>query len=149
MPVAVATPVLATGLVPLFRAETAPSSTRAAADAWAKAYADYLVAGGIPGATAKQPSLANSLERAFNPQLGGGGPLLFMTALQLFWLGMPVPAQVGVCTAFIPTTTNLNSPQPPDATPEQSANGLALLISRLTLGAVKLTVPPGVIAPLL
>jgi len=37
----------------------------------------------------------------------------------------------------------------PDATPEQSANGIALLISRLTLGAVKLTVPPGVIAPLL
>jgi len=149
MPVAVVTPVLATGFVPLFRAETAPSSTRAAADGWARAYTDYLVAGGIPAATAKRASLASALERAFNPQLGGGGPLLFMTALQLFWLGMPVPAQVGVCTAFIPTTTNLNSPQPPDATPEQSANGIALLISRLTLGAVKLTVPPGVIAPLL
>lgn len=149
MPVAVVTPILASGLTPLFRAETAPTSTRASATAWAKAYAAYLVAGGIPEAQSRRSSLASSLERAFAPELGGGGPSLFLGALQLFWLGMSIPAQAGVVTAFIPATTNLNSPQPATATPEQQANGVALLISRLTLGAVKVTVPPGVIAPLL
>lgn len=149
MPVAAVTPVLTSGLVPLFQEETAPDSTRGAAEVWAQAYATYLVAGGIPGAQSRRNSLADSLETAFDPTLGGGGPLLFMTALRNFWLGMAVPAQAGVCTAFIPTSTNLNSPQPPDATPEQSAKGVALLISSFTLGAVKLTVPPGVIVPLL
>jgi hypothetical protein len=149
MPVAVVTPVLTAGLVPLFRAATAPTSTRKAAVDWAKAYAGYLVAGGIPEAQSRRSSLANSLERAFAPELAGSGPVLFMSALQLYWMGMTIPAQAGVVTAFIPTTTNLNSPQPANATPEQQANGVALLISRLTLGAVKVTVPPGVIAPLL
>lgn len=149
MPVAVVTPVLAVGLVPLFRAETAPTTTRKAAEGWAQAYANYLVAGGIPEAQSRRSTLTGLLEHAFNPVLGGGGPSLFMNALQTFWLGMSIPAQAGVATAFIPATTNLNSPQPANATPEQQANGVALLISRLTLGAVKVTVPPGVIVPLL
>lgn len=149
MPVVVVTPVLAAGLVRLFRAETAPTSTRQAAIDWAKAYADYLVAGGIPEAQSRSSSLATSLERAFAPELAGSGPVLFMSALQIYWLGMTVPAQAGIVTAFIPITTNLNSPQPANATPEQQANGVALLISRLTLGSVEVTVPPGVLAPLL
>ncbi|MBP9824069.1 MAG: hypothetical protein KBF21_07595 [Thermoanaerobaculia bacterium] len=149
MPVAAVTAVLTAGLTPLFRAATAPRTTRAAATAWANAYAAYLAAGGIPEALGRRRALAGLLEQAFTPELGGAGQAQFLAALQAFWLGMTVPAQAGVATAFLPVSTNLNSPQPATATPTQQATGVANLLSRLTLGAVKVTVPPGVIVPLL
>jgi hypothetical protein len=65
-----------------------------------------------------------------------------------YWLGMAIPAQAGVVSAFIPTSTNLNSPQPPGATAAQQAAGVAQLISRLTLGAVKVTIPGPAVVPL-
>jgi hypothetical protein len=149
MPVAAATPTLAQGFLPMFRVATAPKTTAAAAQTWAQAYANYVVAGGVIEGVSRQNLLAGLLEQAFRPELAGAGPLLLLEALQIFWLGMTVPQQTGIATAFIPTSPNLNSPQAPTATPEQQAAGLAQVISRLTLGAVKVTVPPGVIVPLL
>lgn len=148
MPVAAVTSVLAAGFLPLFSAATAPDTTAKAADAWAAAYTNYIVAGGVP-ARPRKDIFASALLNAFRPELGGGGPPLFLQAFQAFWIGLPVPAQGGIVTAFVPTSTNVNSPQPDDATPANQANALALLISGLTLGAVKVTVPPGVIVPLL
>jgi hypothetical protein len=151
MPVAVVTPVLAAGFLPMFVPETSPSTTQASADAWAKAYVAYVVAGGIPAASAKQVTFANALASAFNPNLAGGGPALFLSAMLSFWVGLPVPAQVGVVTLFLPVSPSVNSPQPDNATPQQQANGLAQVISGLTLGAVKvqLTAPPFTVLPLL
>lgn len=150
MPLAPVTPTLASGLLPMFVPETSPATTQASADAWAKAYVAYVVAGGMPGATAKQSALASSLATAFNPLLAGGGPVLFMQALSLFWIGMPVPAQAGAVSLFVPLSPNTNSPQPPDATPQQQANGLAQVIAGLTLGAVKVQpFAPGPPVPLL
>jgi len=137
MPVSIVTPVLAAGFLPMFVPETSPATTRDSARAWASAYVSYVVAGGIPAASAKQDAFAAALETAFNPNLGGAGPSLFLSAMNVFWLLLPVPAQVGAVSLFIPTSPNVNSPQPPDATPQQQANGLAQVIAGLTLGAVK------------
>jgi hypothetical protein len=137
MPVATATPVLASGFLPMFVPATAPATTQASAQMWANAYANYLVAGGIPAAKLKQAVLANSLTTAFNPNLAGGGPALFLQALALYWIGMPVPAQAGAVSLFAPIAPNVNNPQPDNATPQQQANGLAQVIAGLTMGAVK------------
>lgn len=137
MPLAVVTPTLAAGFLPMFVAETSPATTKASADAWAQAYVNYVIAGGMPGASAKQAAFANALATAFNPSLGGGGPALFLQAMNVFWLGMPVPAQAGAVSLFVPTSPSVNSPQPANATPQQQANGLAQVIAGLTLGAVK------------
>lgn len=148
MPVAAVTSVLAAGLLPLFVPETAPATTPDAADQWAKAYTDYIVAGGI-SAVHKQSAFAAALTTAFNPELAGGGPPLFIQALQVFWLGLPVPQQGGTVVLFTPTTTNVDSPQPDDATPQDQADALAQVLSSFTLGAVKVQVgPPGPIVPL-
>lgn len=147
MPLAAVTSVLAAGLLPMFTPETAPATTAAAAKNWARAYTQYAIAGGVP-ANAKERLFATALETAFNPELAGGGPPLFIQALSTFWLGLSVPAQSGVVTAVIPTGS-VNSPQPDDATPQQQANGLAQVIAGFTLGAVKVTVPPGVVVPIL
>lgn len=149
MPVAAVTPILAAGFLPMFVAETAPATTEDAAQAWARAYTNYIIAGGIPAAITKQSAFAAALANAFRPELAGGGPPIFIQAFQVFWLGLPVPAQTGVVSAFTPVTTNVDSPQPATATPADQARGLALVISGFTLGAVKVTVPPGVIVPLL
>jgi len=137
MPLSIVTSVLASGFLPMFVKETSPSTTRASADAWAKAYVAYVQAGGMPAASTRQTVFANALVSAFNPNLGGGGPALFLQAMNVFWLGLPVPAQVGAVSLFVPTSPNVNSPQPADATPQQQANGLAQVIAGLTLGAVK------------
>jgi hypothetical protein len=149
MPLGPRTSVLASGLTPLFREETAALTTPEAARAWARAYVNYVAAGGMPGARLKELAFAQALTVAFAPELAGGGPALFLLALSAFWVGIPVPEQVGNVTAFVPITTNVNSPQPDTATPEQQANGLAVMISGLTLGSVKVTVPPGTVVPLL
>lgn len=149
MPVAAVTPVLAAGFLPMFVPETAPATTELAAQAWARAYTDYIVAGGIPAAATRQGVFASALANAFRPELAGAGPPIFIQAFQVFWLGLPVPAQAGVVSAFTPATTNVTSPQADTATPADQARGLALVISGFTLGAVKVTVPPGVIVPLL
>jgi len=147
MPMAVVTPVLAQGLLPLFQVETAPSTTKGAAEVWADAYTKYAIAGGIP-ATPKQLGLAADLETAFNPELAGGGPSLFITALATFWMGLPVPYMAGTVALFSPSSSNVNSEQPDDATPVDQANGLAQVISGFTLSAVKVMIPGGIIVPI-
>lgn len=137
MPLSVVTTTLASGFLPMFVPETAPLTTAQAASQWAQAYTAYVVAGGMPTAVTKQAVLANSLTTAFNPNLSGGGPALFLQALEAFWIGIAVPAQAGAVSLFIPLSPNVNSPQPDNATPQQQANGLAQVIAGLTLGAVK------------
>lgn len=149
MPVSTATPVLAAGLAPMFTAATSPATTEQAAQTWAEAYADYIKAGGITAAPTRVPAFASALASAFRPELAGGGPALFVAAFQVFWIGLLVPAQSGIVSAFVPITLDVNSPQPAEATPQQQANGLAQIIAGLTLGSVKVQVPPGVIVPLL
>ncbi len=149
MPVAAVTSVLAAGFLPMFVPATAPATTELAANMWARAYANYIVAGGLPEALSRQGAFASALVSAFRPELAGAGPPLFLQAFQVFWLGLSVPAQVGVVTAFVPVSADVNSPEPDGASPQDQARGLALVISGLTLGAVKVTVPPGVIVPLL
>jgi len=148
MPITPVTPVLASGLLPMFKEATAPATTKLAAQLWAQAYTNYAIAGGIP-ALPNQIKLAADLEKAFKPELAGGGPPLFIGALAMFWLGLPVPYMTGVATAFTPTSSNVNSNQPDNATPENQANGLALVISGFTLGAVKVTIPGGVVVPII
>jgi len=131
----------------MFVSKTAPQTTRDAARTWASAYTKYAIAGGVP-ATPKEQPFASALESAFNPNLAGAGPALFIQALQTFWLGLAVPAQAGTVTAVIPVGS-VSSPQPPSATPQQQANALAQVISAFTIGSVKVTVPPGAVVPLL
>lgn len=135
----------------LFDPELAPITTPDSARVWAKAYTDWAVIGGVVAARAKEPVLATALTAAFNPELGGAGPALFIQAIVAFWAGLPVPQQLGIVSAVIPTGS-VSSPQPDDATPEQQAQGLAQVIAGFTLGAVKVQVlptPPGPIVPLL
>jgi hypothetical protein len=152
VPVAAVTSVLATGLLPMFVVETAPTTTRRSAEQWAMAYTNYAVAGGVIAAVSRRVAFANALETAFNPELSGGGPPLFMSTLSQFWIGLPVPGQLGVVALFTPSSTNVDSPQSANATPQDQANGLAAVIASITLGSVKVQVlptPPGVIVPLL
>lgn len=137
MPLKSVEKVLAAGFLPMFNVETAAPSTREAAEVWAKAYTNYVVAGGIPAARAKEKGFAKALTAAFEPTLGGGGKSLFLAAMKIFWIGLPVPAQAGAVSIFAPRSTNVDSPQPGDATPQDQANALAKMIAGLTLGAVK------------
>lgn len=132
MPLAIATPTLAAGMVPLF--SPGSSTSGQAADVFASAYVQYAVAGGIPAAVTRRQALASALAQAFSSP--GGGIPLFLQALASFWIGLPVPAQAGAAL-FVPINPDLTSPQPPDATPIQQANGVAQMMARLTLGAVK------------
>ena len=150
MPLATQTPVLARGFDILFDQELSPQTTPDAARVWAQAYTSYAVSAGIPTAKAKEPALANALITAFNPELAGGGPVLFVQALSVFWLGLVIPYMAaGTVTAVIPTGS-VNSPHPDDATPLQQADGLAQTIAGFTLGAVKVLVPgaPPVLTPI-
>lgn len=150
MPLGPQTSTLARGFDILFDQEKSPQTTPAAAQVWANAYTNYAVAGGVAAAKAKEPVLASALTQAFNPNLAGGGPPLFIQALVAFWAGLPVPEQAGVVSAIIPSG-GVNSPQPDDATPTQQADGLAATIAAFTLGSVKvqLLAPPNPIVPLL
>lgn len=149
MPLSTQTITLARGFDILFDQEKAPITTAASAQAWAKAYTDYAVAGGIVAARAKQPILAAALTAAFNPYLGGGGPALFIQALIVFWVGLPVPSQAGTVIAVVPVGS-VSSPQPYNATQKQQADGLAQVISAFTIGSVKVQVgPPGPVVPIL
>lgn len=147
MPLTPQTPVLARGLDILFDHERAPTTTAGAAKAWAKAYTDYAVAGGVTAATSRENILAGALTTAFNPELAGGGPPLFIQALQAFWLLLPVllpPA--GIVSAVVPVGS-VNSPQPDDASPTQQADGLAQTIATFTLGSVWVQPTPPPAAP--
>ena len=149
MPVALQTSKLARGLRILFDPENAPLTTRGSAKVWAAAYTDYAIAGGVAAAKAKEPVLASALTKAFNPESGGGGPSLFVSALKLFWAGLPVPEQVGFVINVFPSGS-VDSPQPDDATPDEQAQGLAAIIAGFTLGSVKVFInPAGPIVPLL
>jgi len=142
MPLATQTPVLARGFDILFDPELSPQTTLDAARVWAQAYTAYAVSAGIPLARTREALLASALAVAFNPELAGGGPALFVQALSVFWLGLPIPyTGTGVVSLVIPTGS-VNSPQPDDATPLQQADGLAQTIAGFTLGAVKVLIPP-------
>jgi len=150
MPLSAHIDKLANGFLPMFDPEQAPSTTPDAAKAWAKAYTNWAVFGGVTAATGKESALASALTTAFNPELAGGGPPLFIQALTTFWAGLPVPEQAAVVFAIIPSGS-VNSPQPDNATPQQQAQGLASVIAGFTLGSVKvqLLAPPNTILPLL
>jgi len=150
MPLGAHITTLGDGFKILFDAEKAPQTTPEAARVWAKAYTDWAKIGGVPAATAKEAPLAAALTTAFNPELAGGGPPLFIQALVTFWAGLPVPEQAGIVSAIIPSGS-VSSPQPDDATPDQQAQGLASVIAGFTLGSVKvqLLAPPNPIVPLL
>jgi len=141
---------LAQGFSILFDPELAPATTEDSARQWAKAYTNWVVAGGVGAAKAKESVLAAALTVAFNPELAGAGPGLLTKALSSFWMGLPVPEQLSIVVAVIPTGS-VNSSQPDNATPEQQAQGLAQVISAFTLGAVKvqLTAPPNTVLPLI
>lgn len=145
MPLSTQTPVLARGFDILFDKDLAPTTTEGSARVWANAYTNYAVSAGIPLAKAKESIFASSLTIAFNPYLAGGGPVLFIQALTVFWIGLPIPYMIGTgpgtVSAVIPTGST-NSPQPDDATSTQQADGLAQVIAGFTLGSVKVIVPP-------
>lgn len=147
MPVAAVTSVLEAGFLPMLTPATAPITTVDSANRWAEAYVNYVVAGGIPAAVLKQAALGAALASAFVPEQGPAGVAQLLQALLAFWIGLPVPAQLGVVTAFIPLA--ITPPPPPLDTPQDQARGLAQSISTLTLTGVFVTVPPGVVVPLL
>lgn len=149
MPVAAVTSVLEVGFTRLFIPETAPPTTEGAARVWANSYVQYAIAGGVVAANTREAILGNALASAFRPELAGAGQALLLQALSLFWIGMPIPAQAGTATAFIPLSPNVTSPQSDKASSQDQARGLAQVIAGLTLGAVKVTVPPAAIVPLL
>ena len=133
---------LARGFDILFDPELSPQTTVGAARVWAQAYTAFALAAGIPAAKAKEDAFATALATAFNPNLAGGGPPLFIQAFVVFWAGLPIPYMgTGVVSAVIPTGS-VNSPQPDDATPVQQADGLAQVIAGFTLGAVKVLISP-------
>lgn len=136
MPLAGQEPVLARGFDILFDQKLAPQTTPESANVWAKAYADYALAGGVAGAQSRVGPLTAALTTAFNPELAGGGPPLFIQALAAFWLGQAVLSPVpGTVSAVIPAGS-VTSKQPNDATPTQQADGLAQTIAAFTLGSV-------------
>ena len=147
MPLTSQTPVLARGFDILFDQELAPITTPDSARAWAQAYTGYAVSAGIPTAKAKESPLATALTTAFNPELAGGGPPLFIQALSVFWLGLVIPYMVGTGSSIVTIVApsgSVNSPQPDDASPTQQADGLAATIAGFTLGSVKVFVPAGI-----
>lgn len=139
MPLADQISVLARGFDILFDQENGPSTQAEAAKAWAQAYVNYALAAGIPDSAARKDSFAAALTAAFNPELAGGGRILFTQAFQVFWLGLSVPYMGGVVSLVTPVGS-LDSPQPEDATPKQQADGLAQTIAAFTLGSVKVLV---------
>lgn len=146
MPLATQTSVLARGFDILFDQEKSPSTTPAAAKVWARAYVDYAISAGIVAAKSRETVFAGALNVAFNPELAGGGPSLFIQAFQALWVGLAVPHMGGVVLGVIPTGS-VNSPQPDDATPREQADGLAQTIAGFTLGSVKVLVgglPPAI-----
>jgi len=147
MPLIPQTPVLARGFDILFDAKLAPQTTPDSAKAWAKAYTAYAVSAGIPLAASRESSLAGALATAFNPNLAGGGPPLFITALNTFWAGLllpyvpSVPPMTATALPLVPTGGVTPPPQPEDATTTQKADTLAATIAAFTLGSVKVLVP--------
>lgn len=128
--------VLARGFDILFDPKLSPQTTEDAAKVWAKAYVAYALAGGVPAAKSREESFAAALTVAFNPELAGGGPTLFIQALSVFWLGQNIVGPPpGIVSAVIPAGS-VSSPQPDDATATQQADGLALTIAAFTLGSV-------------
>jgi len=158
MPLTTQTSVLARGFDILFDAELAPQTTPDSAKAWAKAYTAYAVSAGIPLATGRESALAGALTTAFNPNLAGGGPPLFIQALSVFWLGLLIPYMVGVppnasfVTVVAPSGGVTPPPLPEDVTTQQQADALATTIAAFTLGSVKVLVPAapgaGVLTPI-
>lgn len=146
MPLASSAFVLQAGFIPMVTAETAAETTFDAARQWADVYTRYAVAGGVP-ALPKRDALAAALNVAFNPLLNGGAQALIYQALTIFWLGLAVPAMSGVVTAFVPTVPFIIV-VPENVTPEQHARALADTIHLLTMTGVFVTVPPGVVVPI-
>lgn len=149
MSLATQTQILARGFDILFDQELSPQTTPEAAKTWSQAYTDWAVSAGIPLARTREVPLTGALTTAFNPELSGGGPPLFIQALSVFWLGLVIPYMAGTVSAVVPTGS-VDSPQPDDATPLQQADSLAQTIAAFTLSAVKVLIPPaGVPVPIL
>ena len=146
MPMASSESVLHAGFISLVTGETAADTTVDAARQWADIYTHYAIVGGIP-ASPKKNALAAALTLAFNPFLNGGAQALIYQALTVFWLGLAVPAQSGVVTAFVPTVP-IVVVVPENVTPNQHAKALADTIHLLTMTGVFVTVPPGVVVPI-
>jgi hypothetical protein len=146
MPLAPCMPVLSAGIVPILQPATAPKSLGDAATAWARAWTNYAVAGGIQGALAKENALAAALAAAFVPN--GSGPVLMVQALTMFWMVLPVPAQAGIICSYIPSVA---APVvPPDPTPQQQADALAQMLHAMTMSALLVqNISTGVITPIL
>ena len=136
MPLQPQLPVLSAGFFKLFDPEQAAIETAGAARAWAKAYTDYAVAGGVVAARPREVSLAGALTRAFIPEPPGQGPPFLIQAIVLFWIGQAVPEQLGIVVAVTPAGPIL-SPQPGTATPQQQADSLAQAVASFTIGSVK------------
>jgi hypothetical protein len=139
-------PVLSAGILPILQPETAPKTTADAAVAWARAWTNYAVAGGMQGALAKQGGLAAALTSAFTPN--GAGQALMVQALLLFWMALPVPAQAGIICSYTPSVA---APViPPDPTPQQQADALAQMLHAMTMAALLVqNISTGVITPIL
>jgi hypothetical protein len=147
MPLTTQTSVLARGFDILFDPKLAPVTTPDSARAWAKAYTAYAVSAGIPLAQGREYALAGALTSAFDPNLAGGGPPLFIQALGVFWVGLLIPyipsnpPMTSTALPLIPSGSVTPPPQPEDATTQQKADTLAATIAAFTLGSVKVLVP--------
>jgi hypothetical protein len=147
MPLGDQIPVLARGFDILFDAKLAPVTTEDSAKAWAKAYTAWALAAGIPMASTRESALAGGLATAFNPNLAGGGPPLFIAALGMFWVGLlilyvpSVPPLTASALPLVPSGSVTPPPQPENATTAQKADTLAATIAAFTIASVKVLVP--------
>lgn len=169
MPVSTATEALADGFLAMFEPETAPGSTKEAAEQWAQAYTDYLEAGGLEVPESRTASFAKNLEAAFNPGLAGGGISLFFVALSNFFM-IPLPSvypipplqtdilvpelvvspiATATILAFSPPTPFVSLGLSENATTQNQADALASRIASITLSSavVQTVIPPSGATP--
>ncbi|RKX67358.1 MAG: hypothetical protein DRP42_00740 [Tenericutes bacterium] len=127
--------ILADGLLPLFR--DGITDTALSAEIWAKAYFAYTKTGNIVTIPVRRDILAKDLAKAFDPSLNGGGKVMFLKALNKYWVGTPTTKPLGSVTLFVPSGSIETSGSDPDATPEAQAYALADIIHELTVKSAK------------
>ena len=142
--------VLVSGFRDVFDQENPIESTPKAGALWSRTYSDYSDAGGLakPIVLAAKPILTLGWTTAFNPELLGGGIVLWVQALAVFWTGMPVPGTSvanglpGVA-AFLSLPFDPNLPLSNAPSPEQQAQALATKVHAYTLENVVVTTASG------
>jgi len=142
MPLASVIPVLTAGFLKSF--DPVPESTADAAVLWARAYANYCLAGGAVIVPPRQAALAEMLAQAFVAQ-GGSGAAGVVAALAAFWPGTAVPGMAPTAEAVVFTPTgdlSLVVPGVDDAPATAQAEALAQVVHALTVAAVKVVIPP-------